>query len=85
MPKFFQGYKTPSDCADEDKQFCVQKYQSGKLTLAHSHAYYYQVRLQMAASSTKYCAFPNRRLIEAKKKRGEAAKNKGANVQMRKY
>ena len=31
--------------ADEDKQFCLQKYQSGKLTLAHSYVYYYQVQL----------------------------------------
>ena len=54
--------------ADEDKQFCLQKHQSGKLTLVYSHTYYYQVQLQMAASSSKYCDFLNRRLIEAKKK-----------------
>ena len=54
--------------ADEDKPFCLQKHQSGKLTLVHSHTYYYHVQLQMAASSSKYCDFLNCRLIEAKKK-----------------
>ena len=67
MPTFAKVRKLQA-IADEDKQFCLQKHQSGKLTLANSHTYYYQVQLQMAASSSKYCDFLNRRLIEAKKK-----------------
>jgi hypothetical protein len=42
--------------ADESKQFCLQKDQSGNLHLADDHAYY-QIQLQMAATKTNYCDF----------------------------
>ena len=43
--------------ASKDKKFCLQPSSDGSLHLDRSHAYYYQVQMQLFVSDVEYCEF----------------------------